>query len=72
MTDWVVAGVLGIQTVIMVYVSSRMNRINKSLERVSKSLNNIAVELLTAQSSITRIQEDMHELEDLIKTALRD
>jgi archaellum component FlaC len=72
MTDWVVAGVLGIQTVIMVYVSSRINRINKSLERVSKSLNNIAVELLTAQSSITRIQEDMHELEDLIKTALRD
>jgi len=71
MTDWVMAGVLGVQTLVLIYASARLNRISKMMDRLTSALIHIAGDLDQVIKDTQTIQDDMAELEDLLRTALR-
>ena len=71
MTDWVMAGVLGIQTIVLIYASAKLQKISKMMDRLTVALIHIANDMDQAIKDMQTIQDDMTELEDFIKTALR-
>ena len=72
MTDWVVVAVLGVQTAVFLYASAKLRRMSEMADKLATSLSNIAKEIEVASMDMKSIQREMNELEDLIRTALRD
>ena len=72
MTDWTMVGVLGIQTLVIVYASAKLSKISKMMDRLTTALIHIADDLDQAIKDTQAIQDDIAELEDLLRTALRD
>jgi len=72
MTDWTVVGVLGVQTIVFLYASAKLKKMSEMADRLAVALSNIAKEIEMASMDMKTIQREMNELEDLIRTALRD
>jgi len=72
MTDWVTVVVLGVQTLVFIYASAKLRKMNQIADRLATALSNIAEEINEASRDVKRIQSEMSELEDLIRTALRE
>ena len=72
MTDWTVVGVLGMQTIVFIYASAKLRKLSAMADRLATALSNISKELEMASMDMKSIQREMTELEDLIRTALRD
>ena len=71
MADWVMAGVLGVQTLVLIYASARLNRISRMMDRLTAALIHVAGDLDQVIKDTKAIQDDITELDDLLKTALR-
>jgi len=71
MTDWVMAGVLGVQTAILIYASAKLNKMSKMMDRLVIALIHISKDLEETIRDVRSIQDEMTELDDLIKTMLR-
>ena len=71
MTDWIMAGVLGVQTIVLIYASAKLQKISRMMDRLTVALTHIAEDIDQAIRDMRTIQDDMTELEDFIKTALR-
>ena len=65
------AGVLGVQTLVIVYASAKLSKISKMMDRLTTALVHIANDLDQTIKDVQVIQDDMAELEDLLRTALR-
>jgi hypothetical protein len=72
MTDWIMAGVLGVQTIVLIYASAKLQKISRMMDRLTVALTHIAEDIDQAIRDMRTIQDDMTELEDFIKTALRE
>ncbi len=72
MTDFVTVAVLGVQTVVFIYASAKLRKMSEMADKLATSLSNIAKEIEVASMDMKSIQREMNELEDLIRTALRD
>jgi len=70
--DWVTAGVLGVQTVVLIYASAKLQKISRMVDRLTVALVHIAEDMDQAIRDMRTIQDDMTELEDFIRTALRE
>ena len=72
MTDWITIAVLGVQTAVFLYASAKLRKMSEMAGQLATSLSNIAKEIEVASMDMRNIQREMTELEDLIRTALRD
>jgi len=72
MTDWIAVMALGVQTVVLVYASTKLRKMSEIADRLVTALDRISVELDMAMKDVKTIQGEMSELEDLIRTALRE
>jgi len=70
--DWVTAGMLGVQTVVLIYASAKLQKISRMVDRLTVALVHIAEDMDQAIRDMRTIQDDMTELEDFIRTALRE
>jgi len=70
--DWAMAGVLGVQTVVLIYASAKLQKISRMVDRLTVALVHIAEDMDQAIRDMRTIQDDMTELEDFIRTALRE
>jgi len=66
------AGVLGVQTVVLIYASAKLQKISRMVDRLTVALVHIAEDMDQAIRDMRTIQDDMTELEDFIRTALRE
>jgi len=71
MTDWTMVGVLGVQTIVLIYASAKLQKISRMVDRLTVALVHIAEDMDQTIRDMRTIQDDMTELEDFIKTALR-
>ena len=71
MTDWVMAGVLGVQTIVLIYASAKLNKISRTMDRLTSALVHMASDLNQVIRDTQELQDDITELDDLLKTALR-
>jgi len=60
------------QTIVLIYVASRLNKIHRMLEKLTMGLIRITEDLNQTIRDMQDIQNDVKELEDLLRTALRD
>ena len=60
------------QTIVLLYVASRLNKIHRMLEKLTMGLIRITEDLNQTIHDMQTIQEDISELEDLLRTVLRD
>jgi len=72
MTDLVTVAVLGVQTIILIYASAKLRKMSEMADRLATALSNIAKEIEVASVEMKNIQREMNELDDLIRTVLRD
>jgi len=72
MTDYTLIIVTMIQTIVLLYVASRLNKIHRMLEKLTMGLIRITEDLNNTIRDMQDIQNDVKELEDLLRTALRD
>ena len=72
MTDYTMIVVAMSQTVVLLYVASRLNKIHKMMEKLTMALIHITGDLNQTIKDMQDIQNDIAELEDLLRTALRD
>jgi len=72
MTDYTMIVVAMSQTVVLLYVASRLNRINRMMEKLITGLIHITEDLNNTIHDMQTIQNDIKELEDLLRTALRE
>jgi len=72
MTDYTMIVVAMSQTVVLLYVASRLNRINRMMEKLITGLIHITEDLNNTIHDMQAIQNDIKELEDLLRTALRE
>jgi len=71
MTDWAMAGVLGVQTIVLIYASAKLNKISRTMDRLTSALVHMASDLNQVIRDTQELQDDITELDDLLKTALR-
>jgi len=64
-------GVLGVQTIVLIYASAKLQKISRMVDRLTVALVHIAEDMDQTIRDMRTIQDDMTELEDFIKTALR-
>jgi len=60
------------QTIVLIYVASRLHKIHRMLEKLTMGLIRITEDLNSTIHDLQAIQNDITELEDLLRTALRD
>jgi len=60
------------QTIVLIYVASRLNKIHRMMEKLTMGLIRITKDLNQTIRDMQDIQNDVKELEDLLRTALRD
>jgi len=60
------------QTIVLLYVASRLNKIHRMLEKLTMGLIRITEDLNNTIHDMQTIQNDIRELEDLLRTALRE
>jgi len=72
MTDYTMIVVAMTQTVVLLYVASRLNRINRMMEKLITGLIHVTEDLNQTIKDMQTIQNDITELEDLLRTALRE
>ena len=59
------------QTLVIIYASAKLSKISKMMDRLTTALTHIAEDMDHAIRDMRTIQDDMTELEDLLRTALR-
>ena len=72
MTDYTLIIVAMSQTVVLLYIASRLNKIHRMLEKLTMGLIRITEDLNQTILDMQTIQNDVKELEDLLRTVLRD
>jgi len=72
MTGYTMIVVAMTQTVVLLYVASRLNRINRMMEKLITGLIHVTEDLNQTIKDMQTIQNDITELEDLLRTALRE
>jgi len=60
------------QTIVLLYVASRLNKIHRMMEKLTMGLIRITEDLNQTIRDMQTVQNDIRELEDLLRTALRD
>ena len=60
------------QTIVLIYVASRLHKIHRMLEKLTMGLIRITEDLNSTIHDLQAIQNDITEPEDLLRTALRD
>ena len=60
------------QTIVLIYVASRLHKIHRMLEKLTMGLIRITEDLNNTIHDMQDIQNDISELEDLLRTALRE
>jgi len=60
------------QTIVLIYVASRLHKIHRMLEKLTMGLIRITEDLNNTVHDMQTIQNDIRELEDLLRTALRE
>ena len=60
------------QTIVLIYVASRLHKIHRMLEKLTMGLIHITEDLNNTINDMQAIQNDIRELEDLLRTALRE
>jgi len=60
------------QTIVLLYVASRLNKIHRMMEKLTTALIHITEDLNQTIRDMQTIQNDISELEDLLRTALRE
>ena len=60
------------QTIVLIYVASRLHKIHRMFEKLTMGLIRITEDLNSTIHDLQAIQNDITELEDLLRTALRD
>ena len=60
------------QTIVLLYVASRLNKIHRMLEKLTLGLIRITEDLNNTIRNMQDVQNDVKELEDLLRTVLRD
>jgi len=59
------------QTIVLLYVASRLHRIHRMMEKLTIGLIRMAEDLNNTVHDLQTIQNDVAELEDLLRTALK-
>jgi len=72
MTDYALIITSMSQTIVLIYVASRLNKIHRMLEKLTLGLIRITEDLYQTIRDMQDIQNDVKELEDLLRTALRE
>jgi len=72
MTDYTVIVVTMSQTIVLLYVATKLNKIHRMLEKLTMGLIRITEDLNQTIRDMQDIQNDVEELEDLLRTALRE
>jgi uncharacterized protein YoxC len=72
MTDYTMIVVAMSQTIVLIYVASKLNKIHRIMEKLTLGLIRITEDLNNTIQDMQTIQNDIRELEDLLRTALRD
>jgi len=60
------------QTIVLIYVASRLHKIHRMMEKLTMGLIRITEDLNSTIHDMQDIQNDIRELEDLLRTALRE
>jgi len=72
MTDYTILVAAMSQTVVLLYVASKLNKIQRTMERLITTLVHMSGDMDQAIRDMRTVQEDIKDLEDLIRTALRE
>jgi len=72
MTDYTVIVVAMSQTIVLLYVAVKLNKIHRMMERLTTALVHMAEDMDQAIKDMQTLQDDISELEDLLRTALRE
>ena len=72
MIDYTLVIVSMVQTIVLLYVASRLNKIHRMLEKLTMGLIRITEDLNQTINDIQDIQNDVKDLEDLLRAALRE
>jgi len=72
MTDYTILVAAMSQTVVLLYVASKLNKIQRTMERLITTLVHMSGDMDQAIKDMQTLQDDITELEDLLRTALRD
>ena len=72
MIDYTLVIVSMVQTIVLLYVASRLNKIHRMLEKLTMGLIRITEDLNNTIHDMQDIQNDISELEDLLRNALRE
>ena len=72
MIDYTLVIVSMVQTIVLLYVSSKLNKIHRMLEKLTMGLIRITEDLNNTIHDMQDIQNDISELEDLLRNALRE
>ena len=72
MIDYTLVIVSMVQTIVLLYIASRLNKIHRMLEKLTMGLIRITEDLNNTIHDMQDIQNDISELEDLLRTALRE
>jgi len=60
------------QTIVLIYVASRLNKIHRMLEKLTMGLIRITEDLNQTIHDMQDLQNDVKDLEDLLRAALRE
>jgi len=72
MTDYTLIVVAMSQTIVLLYVASKLNKIHRTMSKLTMALIHITEDLNQTIHDMQTIQEDISELEDLLRSALRE
>ena len=72
MTDYALIVTSISQTIVLIYVASRLHKIHRMMEKLTLGLIRITEDLNNTIHDMQTVQNDIRELEDLLRTALRD
>jgi len=72
MTDYTAIIVAMSQTIVLLYVAAKLNKIHRMMERLTTALVHMAGDLDQAIKDMQTLQDDISDLEDLLRSALRE
>jgi len=72
MTDYTTIVVAMSQTIVLLYMAVKLNKIHRMMERLTTALVHMAEDMDQAIKDMQTLQDDISELEDLLRTALRE
>ena len=72
MMDYTVIVVTMSQTIVLLYVATKLHKIHRMMERLTTALVHMAGDMDQAIKDMQTLQDDISDLEDLLRSALRE